>query len=77
MIGRMLILCSSAGRFFASNEIKIALCFLLLRYDFQFVPGEERAKDLEFETSSSTNPALKVQMRRRREEIDLMEPRTS
>lgn len=63
-----------AGRFFASNEIKIALCFMLLRYDWRFVPGDEQTKDLEFETVSSTNPNLKVQVRRRAEEVDLMEP---
>ena len=62
------------GRFFASNEIKIALCFLLLRYDWRFIPGEEKAKDLQFETVSSTNPKLKVQMRRRKEQVDLRDP---
>ena len=60
------------GRFFASNEIKIALCFLLVRYEFRFVPGEDVKKDLEFETVNSTNPSLKVQTKRRVEEIDLM-----
>ena len=60
------------GRFFASNEIKIALCFLLVRYEFRFVPGEDVKKDLEFETVNSTNPSLKVQMRRRVEETDPM-----
>ena len=62
------------GRFFASNEMKIALCFLLLRYDIRFVPGEGRPKDLAFETASMTDPKLKVQIRRRKEEIDLMDP---
>ena len=64
------------GRFFASNEIKIALCFMLLRYDWQFVPGEEPPRNMEFETISSTNPELRVQMRRRREEVDLMGPQS-
>ena len=27
------------GRFFASNEMKILLCFLLVRYEWRFAPG--------------------------------------
>ncbi|KAF2719878.1 cytochrome P450 [Polychaeton citri CBS 116435] len=62
------------GRFFASNEIKIALCFLLLRYDFKFLEGEGRPKDMEFESAKTTMPGLKLQVRRRSEELDLMSP---
>lgn len=62
------------GRFFASNEMKIALCFLLLWYDMRFVPDEEKPKDLEFETVSTTDPNMRVQVRRRKEEIELVTP---
>lgn len=62
------------GRFFASNEIKIALCFLLLRYDWRSLPDGVPAEDLEFETNSAANPKLKVEIRRRKEEVDLMSP---
>ena len=62
------------GRFFASNEIKIALCFLLLQYDIRFVPGQGWPKDIEFETVSMTDPKLRMQIRRRQEEINLLAP---
>ena len=62
------------GRFFASNEMKIALCFLLLKYEMRFLLGEGRPKDLMFESASMTDPKLTVQIRRRREEVDLMDP---
>ena len=61
------------GRFFASNEMKIALCFMLLRYDFEFLPGETRPKDIQFEVVTAT-PDLKVRVKRRQEEIDLLDP---
>ncbi|KAK5167155.1 uncharacterized protein LTR77_007885 [Saxophila tyrrhenica] len=62
------------GRFFASNEMKIALSFILLRYDLKFPDGEGRPKDLAFETANMTAPNLKVQIRRRKEEIDGRDP---
>ena len=65
------------GRFFASNEMKIALCCMLLMYDWRFVPGETRPKDLAFENTTVTAPGLKMQLRRRMEEIDLKDPLAS
>ncbi|KAF2157929.1 cytochrome P450 [Myriangium duriaei CBS 260.36] len=59
------------GRFFASNEIKIALCHFLLKYDMKLVDGEERPQDLEFEGTSLVNPDGRIMMRRRQEEISL------
>lgn len=60
------------GRFFASNEVKIALCFFLLKYDWRFVPGEGgRPAPRAFEANLSTDPAAKIQARRRKAEIDL------
>jgi cytochrome P450 len=58
------------GRFFASNEMKVALCHLLLKYDFKFLHGEV-PKIYNFEGSSSIDPRSKILMRRRKEEIVL------
>ncbi|PSK56847.1 Ent-kaurene oxidase [Elsinoe australis] len=64
------------GRFFASNEIKIALCFFLLKYDMKLLDGEGRPASMEFEGNSMSNPNAKCQIRRRQEEIqiDITEP---
>ncbi|KAI1076359.1 cytochrome P450 [Whalleya microplaca] len=59
------------GRFFASNEVKIALCHLLLKYDWRFVPGEGRPAPMLFEGSNNVDSKAKVQVRRREAEIDL------
>ncbi|KAH7013843.1 cytochrome P450 [Ilyonectria destructans] len=60
------------GRFFASNEMKIALCHLLLKYDWKLRDGETtRPLNLQADQGYLTNPAAKIQMRRRKEEIDL------
>ncbi|KAI1205060.1 cytochrome P450 [Annulohypoxylon truncatum] len=59
------------GRFFASNELKIALCHLLLKYDWRFVPGEGRPAYRTAETHNSVDQASKIQFRRRQPEIDL------
>ncbi|KAL4756574.1 cytochrome P450 [Aspergillus foveolatus] len=59
------------GRFLAANEIKVALCHLLLKYDFRFVDGESRPEPLVWETAYMTNPSVKVLVRRRVEEMDL------
>lgn len=65
------------GRFLAGHELKIAMCFFLLRYDLSFVGSDGRPKDMAFETASMTDPKLKFQIRRRREEIDLVSPTTN
>lgn len=60
------------GRFFVSNELKIALSHLLLKYDWKNVEGKGRESQLwEFETNTMAKPGCKVQLKRRREEIDL------
>ncbi|OTB03468.1 hypothetical protein M426DRAFT_321828 [Hypoxylon sp. CI-4A] len=59
------------GRFFASNELKILLCHLLLKYDWRFVPGEGRPKAGSFEGNNGVADDSKIQARRRRPEIDL------
>ncbi|KAK4499796.1 hypothetical protein PRZ48_007982 [Zasmidium cellare] len=64
------------GRFFAAHEMKILLCFLVLRYDFRRPDkGDEQAPDyVAFEQMSYTNPFIRIQSRRRREEVDLRSP---
>lgn len=59
------------GRFFASNELKIALCHLLVKYDWSFLPGEGRPKSTAFEAGEMVDMEAKVRVRRRRAEIDL------
>lgn len=65
------------GRFFASNEIKIALSFLLIKYEMRFpplAPGEKpQVTEMMMETNTVSMP-IKVEIRRRKEEIDLMNP---
>ncbi|KAL2815752.1 cytochrome P450 [Aspergillus granulosus] len=58
------------GRFFAANEIKLALCHLLLKYDWKLAPGST-VNPIVFATAQSINPATRVLYRRRKEEIDL------
>ena len=62
------------GRFFASNEIKIALCFLLMKYDIRLAPGEARLANQVSGTAVNTHPQTKIQLRRREEEIDMVTP---
>ncbi|RMJ20110.1 hypothetical protein CDV36_000278 [Fusarium kuroshium] len=60
------------GRFFASNEMKIALCHLLLKYDWKLCDGQtERPKNLQVDAGFLTDPTVKVMVRRRETEIDL------
>jgi len=61
------------GRFFASNEMKIALCFLLIKYEIRFIPGETRPTEMLFETNT-VSLSVPMQIRRRAAEIDLMNP---
>ncbi|KXS94023.1 hypothetical protein AC579_1163 [Pseudocercospora musae] len=59
------------GRFFAANEVKIAMVHLILKYDFRLEdPG--MARWLEYGSAMIANPKAKMLVRRRREvEIDL------
>ncbi|KAL3294106.1 putative cytochrome P450 monooxygenase (lovA) [Colletotrichum asianum] len=58
------------GRFFAANEIKIALCHILLKYDWK-LPDGFQPKATTFGMSIIPDPATKFLIRRRKEEIDL------
>lgn len=60
------------GRFFAANEVKIALCHMLLKYDWKLPGGSSpppRVWQMGFSMQSDPRAALMV--RRRREEINL------
>lgn len=58
------------GRFFASNEIKVALCYLLLRFDWKMAPGST-TEPIYRATAMAVNPETRLMFRRRKEEIDL------
>lgn len=58
------------GRFFAANEIKIALIFVLLNYDWK-LPEGVKAKIDEFGVSLSTDATVQVLVRRREDDFDL------
>jgi cytochrome P450 len=62
------------GRFFASNEVKIALCHMLLKYEWRFVPGAGRPEPQAFESGIGQNPKGQLQFRRRQEEINMEIP---
>ncbi|CAI6234780.1 unnamed protein product [Periconia digitata] len=53
------------GRFFASNEIKIALCILLLEYDFEFMPGDDAPQDIKHEIVRLADPRARMRIRKR------------
>jgi ent-kaurene oxidase len=53
------------GRFFASNEIKVILCHLLLRYDFKFAEGQRRPTNWSYEEAFYPDPTVPVLMRQR------------
>ena len=65
----------SIRRFFGSNEIKVLLCIMLLRYDFRIEPGTTLPENPRFEAVDGLHPQFKLQARRRREEIDVIYPR--
>lgn len=58
------------GRFFASNEVKIAMCHLILKYDWK-LEGASRPPPIAHGMSYNTNPTAKLLIRRRKEELDL------
>ncbi|KAL6161530.1 hypothetical protein ACJQWK_08455 [Exserohilum turcicum] len=61
---------SCPGRFFASNEIKLALCHLLLKYDWKLAPGTSTQPFVSGQFMT-VDPKAQLQYRRRREEINL------
>jgi cytochrome P450 len=59
------------GRFLASNELKVALVHLVLKYDWKHDEKDDKPKFLPFELANTTNPEMKLMLRRRKEEIKL------
>ena len=58
------------GRFFAANEIKIALCHLLLKYDWKLPEGHD-PRNKAIGMTLVLDPHGKLLIRRRKEEIDI------
>ncbi|KIX09576.1 uncharacterized protein Z518_00656 [Rhinocladiella mackenziei CBS 650.93] len=59
------------GRFLAVNEIKIALCHLLMKYDWRLPEGQNRPKTMTWSTENMIDPTARVMIRRREEGIAL------
>ncbi|KAI4660219.1 uncharacterized protein J4E78_004919 [Alternaria triticimaculans] len=59
------------GRFFAANEMKIALCHLLLKYDWELAEGTDLESRFLFGETEALWKGNRLRFRRRREEIDL------
>lgn len=59
------------GRFFATLTLKIALCYLLLKYDWQFLPGTSRPAPITFGDGITVSDKARFQCRRRQEEFPL------
>ncbi|KAK2772265.1 ent-kaurene oxidase [Colletotrichum kahawae] len=62
---------SYPGRFFAANGIKVALCFLLMNYDFKLTPGV-KPKPVAAGIQLDSDPTAKVQVRRSEPQLDLV-----
>lgn len=58
------------GRFFAANEVKIALCHILLKYDFRLAEGCI-PKVRKIGLGLNADPFATVSIRRREEELHL------
>ena len=61
---------SCPGRFFAANETKILLCHLLLKYDIRLAQ-DSPTDSVAFGFALIPNPGARLDIRRRKEEIDL------
>lgn len=58
------------GRFFATNEVKVALCHLFLKYDVELAEGA--GSEVTWQGfAMNVNQDAKIRVRRRKEEIDL------
>ncbi|KAL5483395.1 hypothetical protein ACEPAI_8626 [Sanghuangporus weigelae] len=53
------------GRFFAANELKAMLAYIVLAYDFKLPDGSQRPKDIEFAQALAPDPKAHVLFRRR------------
>ncbi|KAF2129173.1 Ent-kaurene oxidase [Dothidotthia symphoricarpi CBS 119687] len=53
------------GRFYTSNEMKMILAHILLRYDWKFPDGQERPKNFTIDTDMYPDPAARVMIKQR------------
>ncbi|CAN9356631.1 unnamed protein product [Alternaria alternata] len=58
------------GRFFAALEVKIALCHILTKYDWELLPGSNLEPFVQTGDQTCLDPRNMVRFRRRKEEID-------
>ncbi|KAK7750294.1 hypothetical protein SLS62_007811 [Diatrype stigma] len=59
------------GRFFAANEVKVALCHLLMKYDLALVPGTD-VRPVASGWATTCSVSVRMAMRRRpREHVEL------
>jgi cytochrome P450 len=59
------------GRFFAANELKIATCHILLKYDWELVP-DTNTEPIMNGLMTNSNPAATIRIRRRQHvELDI------
>ncbi|KAH6616256.1 cytochrome P450 [Boeremia exigua] len=58
------------GRFFAALEIKIALCHILTKYDWELLPGSNLEPFVQTGEQTCLDPGNMMRFRRRKEEID-------
>lgn len=59
------------GRFFASNELKIAMCFLLLNYDWKLPENPKNPTFMHIGIGNLLSPLCQLTYRRRTAEIEL------
>ncbi|KAF3765310.1 cytochrome P450 [Cryphonectria parasitica EP155] len=59
------------GRFLAANEIKIVLCHMLLKYEWQLSASSPQPKIFTSGIMMDSDPTVKVSMRGRRAEVEL------
>ncbi|KAF5664267.1 hypothetical protein FHETE_7149 [Fusarium heterosporum] len=59
------------GRFFASNEIKIIMCHILLKYEWRLVKGAKAPQVLKHGFSLVADPFSCLDIRRREEEVNI------
>ncbi|OWY55966.1 cytochrome P450 monooxygenase-like protein [Alternaria alternata] len=58
------------GRFFAALEVKIALCHILTKYDWELLPGSNLEPFVQTGDQTCLDPRNMVRFRRRKEDID-------
>ncbi|PSN61609.1 cytochrome P450 monooxygenase [Corynespora cassiicola Philippines] len=51
------------GRFFAANEVKIAMVFILLQYDWRLLPGA-KPQTVSWGVNWNTDPTIEIEVRR-------------